>query len=288
LSWSRNAELRNLFADILDEAARALEEPGGGRGAHVLRLAAADAALLGLDNLSVKLKTLSDRLSGPAGPLPPEDSLSRNLGTLARTLSLGGEVDRDLEALDRALSWRPAPAAAPAPGPPAEPAILEVPPPPAGPAGARVYLEYEAPEPRPAFSPGEAGPAPAVAAGRALLVDPAPVSRGLLARMMRRLRWDVREMESLAPALEAVAQGQADVLLLEARRLRVPAAVVMDEVRRRSRGRPLPVVFVVEETRAQDEDELLRAGAAALLHRPADEQSLRRTLDAVRPPGGSA
>jgi CheY-like chemotaxis protein len=267
LSWSPNVEQRSLFAEILGEVARGFEEPGRPRGPGLLRLAAADAALLGYGNLSSSLKTLSGRLEVPGRPAPSASALARGLANLARELERDGELDQELESLN---------------GIPTEPAD---PPPP------RIYLE-SSPPPLPVFAaPGPAAiasPAPAMASGRALLLDPAPVHRAALARLLRRMRWDVRELDAAQPALEAVTRGEVDVLIVDARRMRLEPSALVAEVGRRAAGRPLPVVFLVEETRASEEQSLLRAGASALLRRPTDETALRRTLDALRPPGGTA
>jgi CheY-like chemotaxis protein len=319
LSWSPNADQRNLFVEILGEVARGFEEPGRPRGPELLRIAAADAALLGFEDLSSVLKGLSGRFQTNHDSSPSPAALSRGLEQLARTLERGGDVGAGLESLSSiesepkapvvtpsAPSVPPAPAAPPArdeaPAPstaaaPAAPPAREaasapsVDPAPAPGGTVRIFLESAPPPPPVSAGPTPASawsPAPAMAAGRALLVDPAPVHRAVLARLMRRMRWDVRELDAAQPALEAVFRGEADVLIVDARRLRLEPGSLVAEVRRRSGGRAVPVVFLVEDGHARDEQDLLKAGAAALLRRPTDETALRRTLDSIRFPGGNA
>jgi CheY-like chemotaxis protein len=295
LSWSPSVELRSLFADVLGEAARCFEQPAAPRGPELLRLAAADAALLGYDTLSVSLKSLSGRFHESGRPAPPSAAVARGLDSLAHAVERGGQVTRELDSLNGILTERspvivPSPdfgASAPREAVPSPEAPVPAAPP-AAPA-ARVYFE-SAPPPRPSVPApaAAASPASAMAAGRAVLVDPAPVNRAALARLLRRLRWDVREFDAVQPALEAVARGEADVLIADPRRLRLDPASLVAEVRRRAGGRTVPVAFVVEDSGARDEPDLLRAGAATLVRRPTDEATLRRVLEALRPLGGSA
>jgi CheY-like chemotaxis protein len=218
--------------------------------------------------------------------VPSAAALARGLDSLARTLERGGEVDRELESLNDIPMDRPAerPKSTEPPRAPGAGAPPQFP-------SARVYIESP-PPPQPVRAPlgstAAAGPAPGMAAGRALLLDPAPLHRAALARLLRRLRWDVRELDSAQPALEAVALGQADVLIVDARRMRLEPAALVAEVGRRSAGRAVPVVLLVEDAHPAEERDLLRAGAAALLCRPTDEAALLRVLNGLRPPGGAA
>lgn len=286
MSRSPTVELRSLLAEVLGEAARAFEEPSGPRGPELLRLAAADAALLGYAALSHSLRSLSGLLDTQGGAVPSPAALARGLGSIARTVALGGELERELESLDgmqtnghleepAELSAEQGPGAA---GP--------LPEPPAAPPAARIYFE---PAPPSLPAPAElASPAPGMAAGRAVLVDPAPVNRSALARLLRRLRWEVREFEAAPPALEAVARGEADLFIADARRLRVDPAALVAAVRRCAGERSVPVAFVAEETRGFEVYDLLRSGAAAVVRRPTDENALSRALESVRPAGGTA
>ncbi|MBI5838276.1 MAG: response regulator [Candidatus Eisenbacteria bacterium] len=355
MSWSPRVELTSLFAEVLDELAAALAEPACPRGPGMLRLAAADAALIGFENLSSALKSYARRIEGfgtAASPAPP---VFAALAALARELTDGIEADFAAAALERALNEsgslveapRPAPVepalpvlaappsapVGPIPSAPVAPPLSVTPPsPPPAATGVSLFVETppggrtlgRAPEealppPPPATvriyleTPGTAEPAgpaagslhgslpvappPASSGGfelrptvgalpvtrRALLADPAPVSRALLARMMRRLVWQVEELSGAVAALQALVIGVPDVLIVDAHRLPVAPRAIMDE----GVARNVPVVFVVDESRPEEERALARAGAV-LLRRPTDETALLRVLDNLRPTGGTA
>ena len=328
MSWSPNNELRGLLAEVLGEVASGLLEPAGLRRSHLLRLAAADAALLGYDTLSDSLRSLSARLEVPGQPVSSPVAVVRALGSVAHALTRNGDAEPKLPLLEvpdlgpetlapenlTLAGGGPTPAAgtpsapdARPPVPPAPVAQRDVAPPittpipaaaaPApepGPARAsRVQMFFESEPPisppaAPSVPAAAASPAPAMAAGRVLLVDPAPLNRAALSRMLRRLRWDVRELDLVQPALEAVSRGEADALIVDARRLHLQPAALLSQVWRHAGGRALPVVFLVEGSAEREEEELLRVGAVACLRRPTDEATLRRVLDVLRPAGGTA
>ncbi len=331
MSWIRSDDQRALFGEILDESARALGEAGNPRAAALLKLAAADSWLIGLESLGASLRGLADRIQHYGLRYDEVTSFGTLLGNLARGLRSGGDVAMELEVFRRLLSQPPsppppsppvyappeaprsyptfqappappveiappAPYSAPAPRmtPPAEPAPPPEPPREERPLfGSQVFLETPGRESSRVGAPELEGrvrhePVPRAAYGSAILLDPGPVSRSMLARMLRKLLWTVEEHDRSAAALDAWSQGRGDLFIADARRLRVAVRDLVEEVRRRSGGRPARVALLVDGVQPEEERLAREHGAAGVLRRPVEEEALKQFLDSLTPPGGRA
>lgn len=322
MSWIRSDDQRALFGEILDESARALGEAGSPRATALLKLAAADSWLIGLESLGSSLRGLAERIQHH-GLRPDEiSSFATLLNNLAHGLRGGGDVSMEVEFFRRLLVQP----SAPPPNPPGYPSYQvpsapPIPPPPAtypspvvqgtpsAPSeapfspprdepprplfGSQVFLETQGREgsgvPAPELeAPAPREPLPRAAYGSAILLDPGPVSRSMLARILRKLSWTVEEHDRSAAALDAWSQGRGDLFIADARRLRVAVRDLVEEVRRRSGGRPARVALLVDGVQPEEERLAREHGAAGVLRRPVEEHALKQFLDSLTPPGGTA
>ena len=312
LSWIQSDDQRALFGEILDECARSMGEPGRPRAGALLKLAAADAFLIGQEGLGACVRALADRLRHHG--LRPDElaAFSSLLHSVSRKLRAGTDSAVEVETFRRLLAEPPqSPPQNAAPAPhynapiPAQPQPLPAPElyappmtprPPAAPApprdifGAQIFLETGEQLPVPSAPVTGHSPAPhsTSAAGMAILVDPGPVSRSMLARVMQKLGWQVEEHERAFTALEAWSRSQAGLFIADARRLRVAPRDLVEELQRRSGGRPVRLLLVADSPRPGDGVAGLESGVAGWIPRPVDETELRSLLESLFPFGGQA
>ncbi len=278
-----------MFAEILGVLAQALGEPGIPRASWLLRLTSADAALLGLRELSTQLNSLSIRIEQLNGRAQAEPVVAQAVGTLARSIiRVENSGDRELQSLAAVLgAWDPVPSAEPEPGPHDNPGGADPLSQPDSPEFGMVELPREAP-PQIYLEEAEDSDLQSHGRGHALVLDPAPVTRALLARLLRKLSWEVTEFTWIGAALDAISRGEGLVLFVDVRHLKTRPRDVADEVRNRTGGRGLPMVFLVDPSVPEEAEAAREAGARALLQRPAEESELRNILENLTGPGGQA
>ncbi|MBM3884131.1 MAG: adenylate/guanylate cyclase domain-containing response regulator [Verrucomicrobia bacterium] len=136
-------------------------------------------------------------------------------------------------------------------------------------------------------TPGGAGPAPLTGtttgvtevllaaakepdSGSLLVVDDDPANREMLARRLRRCGYEVRLAESGLQALEAIAAGPPDLLLLDFLMPGIDGLEVLARLRRQHAPGDLPVIMVTGKDSSLDVVQALRLGANDYITKPID------------------
>jgi CheY-like chemotaxis protein len=132
----------------------------------------------------------------------------------------------------------------------------------------------------------------AAAAGRALVVEDDPDTRASLCRRLREEGWTVAEAENGRVALARLAEGPADLVLLDLMMPEMDGFEFLDELRRTEAGRRTPVVVVTAADLSDGDHQRLNGGVLRVLQKGScsrDElfSGLHELLAAYRP-GGAA
>jgi PAS domain S-box-containing protein len=144
---------------------------------------------------------------------------------------------------------------------------------------------------RPAAGLAAPGADPAHAAARRILVaEDDPVSRMGLVRMLHKLGHQATAAENGQEALDAVAGGDFDLILMD---VQMPVLDGVDATRRIRREpafaakADIPIVALTAYAMTGDREKFLRAGMNAYLAKPFEMDDLRAVLDQVDGPGES-
>jgi adenylate cyclase len=126
------------------------------------------------------------------------------------------------------------------------------------------------------------------AAGRALVVEDDPDTRASLGRRLREEGWSVAEAENGHAALARLAEGPADLVLLDLMMPEMDGFEFLDELRRTEAGRRTPVVVVTAADLSDSDRERLNRGVLRVLRKEPhgrDEllSELHELLAAYRP-----
>jgi adenylate cyclase len=105
------------------------------------------------------------------------------------------------------------------------------------------------------------------AAGRALVVEDDPDTRAWLGRRLREEGWDVAEAENGRVALARLAEGPADLVLLDLMMPEMDGFEFLDELRRTEAGRRTPVVVVTAADLSDSDRERLNRGVLRVLRK---------------------
>ncbi|PLY13870.1 MAG: PAS domain S-box protein [Sedimenticola sp.] len=103
---------------------------------------------------------------------------------------------------------------------------------------------------------------------RALLVDDEPSHRLLLREILTSADWRVQEAGDGDAALEAITQGQFDLVLLDKRMPGLSGDEVCTRIRENERSRLLPVIMVTGFGEGEELALSLEAGASDLIRKP--------------------
>ena len=117
---------------------------------------------------------------------------------------------------------------------------------------------------------------------RILLAEDDPVSRALLAEMLRRRGGVVRALDGGDAACEAATQEGFDLLILDHRLPGMHGDAILRHLRTTgaAASRAAPALATTADPDSALAQSLLRAGFAALLHKPFDEAALDAALRA--------
>ena len=105
---------------------------------------------------------------------------------------------------------------------------------------------------------------------RLLVVDDNPQNRRLMERRMSRMGYDVEVVNSGPAALERVAQGGIDIVLLDVMMPGMSGIEVVERLRVHHRLHELPVIMVTALDQSKDVVEALERGANDYVSKPVD------------------
>ncbi|HEX6012281.1 MAG TPA: response regulator, partial [Geminicoccaceae bacterium] len=105
------------------------------------------------------------------------------------------------------------------------------------------------------------------AAGRALVVEDDPDTRAWLGRRLREEGWSVAEAENGRAALARLAEGPADLVLLDLMMPEMDGFEFLDELRRTEAGHRTPVVVVTAADLSASDRERLNGGVLRVLRK---------------------
>ncbi len=115
--------------------------------------------------------------------------------------------------------------------------------------------------------------------GTLLVVDDAELNRELLARRLERKGFRAETAESGERALELIARGSIDLVLLDVEMPGMSGLQVLEQIRKVHSPQQLPVIIVTGREASQDITTALSRGANDYVTKPIDFQS---TLDRIQ------
>jgi PAS domain S-box-containing protein len=149
------------------------------------------------------------------------------------------------------------------------------------PGGARFTVTLELPQAAPAAEePRRAQAAPEIGRRlRALVAEDHPVNRTIMQLLLDQLGVDYLMVEDGLEAVEAVAAGQFDLILMD---MRMPRMDGLEASRRiRQAGVAAPIVAVTADALGEGDPEIFRAGVDAVLAKPITLASLAEAISSV-------
>jgi CheY-like chemotaxis protein len=115
-----------------------------------------------------------------------------------------------------------------------------------------------------------------------LLVEDVDPLRRLFARVLQRSGFEVREAADGREALDQLAGFVPDVVVTDLMMPGMDGLELIRRIRATPRLAEVPIVAMTAATTLETEREARRAGAADLLAKPVDSQTLLSRLEAVR------
>jgi adenylate cyclase len=134
------------------------------------------------------------------------------------------------------------------------------------------------PSPSPSLAPGPPSPLPAT--GHLLVVDDDDANRDLLARRLERLGYQVGLAANGRLALEALAGGGFDLVLLDVLMPELDGYQVLERLRADDELRHLPVIVLSASDEVESAIRCIQLGAEDYLPKPCDPVLLRARLEA--------
>ncbi len=126
------------------------------------------------------------------------------------------------------------------------------------------------------------GPIQTTAIGaRILLAEDNPINQEVAAAMLDRFGCEVETVENGALALEALAKGTYDMVLMDCQMPEMDGFRSTELIRERGvhcNGRPIPIVALTANAMDADRDECLRAGMDDFLSKPFKQEQLRAVV----------
>lgn len=107
-----------------------------------------------------------------------------------------------------------------------------------------------------------------------LIVDDEPMTRSLLRLMLKRAGFDILEAEDGLEALEAVAQHQPDLLILDVMMPNMDGITVCKTLRAQAETAVLPIILFSARTSPEAVRTGLAAGANKYMSKPVSREAL--------------
>jgi CheY-like chemotaxis protein len=114
------------------------------------------------------------------------------------------------------------------------------------------------------------------AAGRALLVDDDDVVRRGVRQALEPIGWKVREAENGQAAVEALAAGRVDVIILDLMMPKMDGFEFLDELRSRLDWQDIPVVVITAKDLTQEDRDRLNGGVERIIQKSDRDAMLRQ------------
>jgi CheY-like chemotaxis protein/nitrogen-specific signal transduction histidine kinase len=113
-------------------------------------------------------------------------------------------------------------------------------------------------------------------AGRALLVDDDDVVRRGVRQALEPIGWKVREAENGQAAVEALAAGRVDVIILDLMMPKMDGFEFLDELRSRLDWQDIPVVVITAKDLTQEDRDRLNGGVERIIQKSDRDAMLRQ------------
>jgi diguanylate cyclase (GGDEF)-like protein len=121
-----------------------------------------------------------------------------------------------------------------------------------------------------AVPPGSAAPEEETAKPRLLIVDDIADNRAILARRFERKGYAITEADGGRRALDLIAQGSFDLVLLDVMMPEMDGLEVLRRIREEHSSVALPVIMVTAKSQSEDVVEALQLGANDYVTKPVD------------------
>ena len=113
-------------------------------------------------------------------------------------------------------------------------------------------------------------------AGRALLVDDDEVVRRSVRQALEPIGWQVTEAENGEVAVEVLAAGQPDVIILDLMMPKMDGFEFLDKLRSRPAGQDIPVVIITAKDLTQEDRDRLNGGVERIIQKSDRDEMLRQ------------
>ena len=113
-------------------------------------------------------------------------------------------------------------------------------------------------------------------AGRALLVDDDDVVRRGVRQALEPIGWKVTEAENGEVAVEVLAAGRPDVIILDLMMPKMDGFEFLDKLRSRPAGQDIPVVIITAKDLTQEDRDRLNGGVERIIQKSDRDEMLRQ------------
>jgi adenylate cyclase len=113
-------------------------------------------------------------------------------------------------------------------------------------------------------------------AGRALLIDDDDVVRRGVRQALEPIGWRVTEAENGEVAVEVLAAGRPDVIILDLMMPKMDGFEFLDKLRSRPAGQDIPVVIITAKDLTQEDRDRLNGGVERIIQKSDRDEMLRQ------------
>ena len=113
-------------------------------------------------------------------------------------------------------------------------------------------------------------------AGHALLVDDDDVVRRSVRQALEPIGWQVTEAENGEVAVEVLAAGRPDVIILDLMMPKMDGFEFLDKLRSRPAGQDIPVVIITAKDLTQEDRDRLNGGVERIIQKSDRDEMLRQ------------